>query len=107
LTQPLVENELRFLAATHNPHASRSMREVAKLSEEIRRHGLSRSAGYMLPGVDALGAPIFDHTGQLVAVIGVLGYAGLMDSRLDGEVANFLRETCGAISARLGYTPGN
>ena len=36
---------------------------------EVRTQGLSRSVGEVVPGVNAMAAPVFDHTGALVLAI--------------------------------------
>src|SRR5262245_20665720 len=60
--------------------------ELAALLAEIRVRNLSRAHGPLLPGVDALAAPVFDYRDKLVAVICVVGRAGAMNSSWDGPV---------------------
>jgi DNA-binding IclR family transcriptional regulator len=72
------------------------------LAAEVRRHGLGRVDGDLLPGVAALAAPVFDHTGKVALVLTALGPHGVFDGRVDGIVATALRAVASAASARLG-----
>ena len=105
---PHVRDELSRPAAA--PGAPRDRDEVARLLAEVRRRGLGRVEGDLLPGVAALGAPVFDHTGGLVAVLTLLGAEGSFDADPAGALAGALRAAARALSARLGYsvdeTPG-
>lgn len=98
MTRPLVERELADPAC---PLADATA--VEALAAEVRRHGLSRVEGDLLPGVAALGAPAFDHRGELVAVLTALGADTVFDASWDGPVAVPLREAAARLSRRLGY----
>ena len=80
--------------------------ELRKRLERIRATGLGHTAGEMLPGVLALAAPLFNHHGELVAVIAALGPAGFFDDTADGETARELRQAASSISQRLGAPKG-
>jgi DNA-binding IclR family transcriptional regulator len=73
-----------------------------RLTAEMRRHGLGRVDGDMLPGVAALAAPVFDHAGKLAFVLTALGPQGVFDSRWDGPTAAVLRDVAAAAGQRLG-----
>ena len=49
---------------------------------EVRARGLSRSEGEILPGVNAMSAPVFDHTGAIVLAITAIGPAAIFDTAL-------------------------
>jgi DNA-binding IclR family transcriptional regulator len=80
--------------------------DPARLIAEVRRHGLGRVDGDMLPGVGALAAPVRDHEGKLAFVLTALGPQGVFDSRWDGATAKVLREVAAAASLRLGGVAG-
>ena len=101
LTQPLVAAERRKSAAAISPLPSEH--ELAVLLKEIRARDLSRAHGPLLPGVDALAAPVFDYRDKLVAVICVVGRAASMNSRWDGPVVRSLTEAASELSRKLGY----
>ena len=76
--------------------------KLRKRLQSIRATGLGHTAGEMLPGVLALAAPIFNHQGDVVAVIAALGPSGFFDDTADGETARELRQAASSISQRLG-----
>ena len=72
----------------------------------VRQHGLSRSEGEVVPGVNAMAAPVFDHTGAIVLALTAIGPAALFDTRWDGAVARALKEGAAQVSQRLGAPGG-
>jgi DNA-binding IclR family transcriptional regulator len=77
-------------------------RNIEAQLDEVRRHRLSRSQGEIVPGVSAMAAPVFDHTGAIVLAITAIGASGVFDSRWDGHLAEALRACAQQISRRLG-----
>lgn len=69
---------------------------------EVRRHGISRSEGEVVRGVNAMSAPVFDAAGDLVLAITSIGAVGTFDTAWDGPVARGLRACAAEVSARLG-----
>jgi DNA-binding IclR family transcriptional regulator len=69
---------------------------------EVRAHGLSRSVGEVVPGINAMAAPVFDHTGAIALAITAIGPAGVFDARWDGAIALALRACAAEVSQRLG-----
>lgn len=94
-TEALIAEETR-----ENPDFARGYEKVL---EETRKTGLGRVDGDMLPGIAALSAPVFDHQGEVAAVMSALGYQGTFDASPRGATATSLRQAAGALSARLGY----
>ncbi|HSI57416.1 MAG TPA: IclR family transcriptional regulator [Ideonella sp.] len=84
------------------PQPLPSWRELQPRLAEVRQHGLSRSEGEVLPGVNAMAAPVFDHSGAIALSLTAIGPAALFDAAWDGEIAAVLRETAAQVSARLG-----
>ncbi|HSV61437.1 MAG TPA: IclR family transcriptional regulator [Variovorax sp.] len=72
--------------------------------QEVRRHGLSRSEGEIIPGVNAMSAPVFDHTGAIALALTAIGPAGILDSSWDGPLARALKRCADEVSQRLGST---
>lgn len=70
--------------------------------DEVRRHGASRSEGEIVPGVSAMSAPVFDHTGRIVLGITAIGAAGVFDSSWDGPLSQALKACAAEVSQRLG-----
>ena len=76
--------------------------EFERQLAEVRAHGLSRSVGEVLPGVNAMAAPVFDHAGVIVLAITAIGPAAVFDTRWDGATAHALRDCAAQVSQRLG-----
>lgn len=73
---------------------------------ETRKHGLSRTLGQPIPGIDALCAPVFDAEGHIVLGVLVMGPAAKFDSSWGGSIATPLRKCALEISRRLGRNDG-
>ena len=86
------------------PPAVPSWKEFEKQLAEVRAHGLSRSVGEVLPGVNAMAAPVFDHSGAIVLAVTAIGPAALFETRWDGALARALRACAAQASQRLGWT---
>lgn len=69
---------------------------------EVRARGLSRSEGEIIPGVSAMAAPVFDHTGAMVLALTAIGPAGVFDARWEGKVGHALQAAAADVSQRLG-----
>jgi len=70
--------------------------------QEVRAQGASRSTNEVVPGVSAMAAPVFDHTGAIVLAMTAIGPSGTFDTAWDGPVARALKENANAVSTRLG-----
>ena len=77
---------------------------VEKELTKIRTRGLARVRGQQLASVNALSAPVFDHTNKIVAAITLLGPESQFNTDWDGSLAHELRSTCIQTSKRLGAT---
>jgi DNA-binding IclR family transcriptional regulator len=83
--------------------------DAAGLSEilaEVHTRRMTRVRGTVMPGIDALAAPIFDHTGKVIGVICSFGRAGSFDSRLTGKIAQILAEVSVDLSRQFGFAAG-
>ena len=103
VTEPLIQAEIRGNRERSGGKLIRSMAEADRLIGEVRTRGLSRIAGDITPGIDAMGAPVFDNRGYPAAVISAVGPDGSFDSNWTGPVANALRERCAEVSHQLGF----
>src|SRR6185295_443648 len=99
-TAPLLEAEFALRAGLR-PDADRGGYR-ARL-DEIRAHGLSRVEGDLLRGVASVAAPVFNHTGTIVAVIAALGPQGAFDVDWEGAYAKAVKHAAARLSARLGF----
>ena len=69
---------------------------------EVRAQGLSRSVGEVVPGVNAMAAPVFDHSGAIALAITAIGPAEVFDTQWGGALAHALRACAAQASQRLG-----
>ncbi|WP_129374245.1 IclR family transcriptional regulator [Pseudomonas aeruginosa] len=75
----------------------------AVLLEGIRARGLHAIHGLLMPGVEALSAPVVDARGRVAAVLTVVGPASIFQAEEQGPAAERLLATTRAISWRMGY----
>jgi DNA-binding IclR family transcriptional regulator len=71
--------------------------------QQIRERGLHHVHGLLLPGVDALSAPVLDAMGKIVAVLTVVGPTSMFHAEEDGPAAKSLLAASRAVSWRMGY----
>ena len=101
-TSDLRELELK----TDLVHPLEKPEAYTRLCEQIRLRGLHFVHGLLMPGVDALSAPVFDATGKVAGVITVVGPTSLFHADENGPAAKRLLAASQAISWRMGYQPG-
>lgn len=105
----LPESKVRSLVAAER-HEARSGEpspptadELDGMLGEIRARRLSRAPSALLPGVDAIAAPVFDHRNDLVAVICVVARADAEITGWNGSAVRALTATAAEVSERLGF----
>jgi len=101
-SEKLLRTELTELR--RNPHATgpRTYAQAQGLLAMIRKRGLSRIDGTLIPGVAAFSAPVFGPDGRMVLALTALGHAGAFDTRWTGRIASALRQSAANLSKRLG-----
>lgn len=77
-------------------------REFQAQLAEVRQRGLSRAQGEVIPGVNAMSAPVFNHAQELVLALTAIGPAGVFDIDWDGPAAHAMRRCAQEVSHRLG-----
>ncbi len=77
----------------------------AQACAQIRARGLHHIHGLLLPGVDALSAPVFNALGNVAAVLTVVGPTSLFQADENGPAAQKLLSTTQTVSWRMGYQP--
>ncbi|HEF4758702.1 TPA: IclR family transcriptional regulator [Pseudomonas putida] len=98
-TVELREQELQ----AHSGHALTDDQAYADLCEQIRTRGLHHVHGLLMPGVDALSAPVFNAMGNVVAVLTVVGPTSLFHADENGPAAQRLLSAARAVSWRMGF----
>lgn len=69
----------------------------------IRERGLHHVHGLLMPGVDALSAPVFNALGKVAAVMTVVGPTSMFQADEQGPAAKRLLAAARATSWRMGY----
>ncbi|PEG42685.1 IclR family transcriptional regulator [Mycolicibacterium agri] len=74
------------------------------LSRE-RAEGVTTSDGDVTVGIAALGAPVFDFRGEVIAALSVSGLRDDLLGKAKSHLQQLVRNGAAEISASLGYTP--
>lgn len=80
----------------------RSTSADATILEQVRLRGVATVDGTLVPGVNAISVPIFDHKNRIVGVLGALGRSEELDVNPEGRVTSALLRVANQISRRLG-----
>ncbi len=104
VVERILNDELQRLGTRKDAKGAPDHEELDAALAETRKHGLSRSLGQPIPGIDALCAPVFDSAGHLVLGILAMGPSASFDSSWDGSVATPLRKCALEVSQRIGRT---
>lgn len=78
--------------------------KLEQMIKEDRERGYTVSYSELEPGTAAIGAPIFDYTGSVVASISVAGPEGRFTEKENPVIIEELLKTTGEISKALGYS---
>jgi DNA-binding IclR family transcriptional regulator len=105
MTASIMRSEIRSNQTRGDARLVGSLDDAKSLIADVRRRGLGRVTGEMMPGVHALAAPIFDYRGHAVVVIAAMGSSDDFDSRWTGAVAKVIRGLAQRVSTQLGYSP--
>ncbi|MHC5655007.1 IclR family transcriptional regulator [Stappia sp.] len=73
--------------------------------ETIRAQGFETTVDIPIPGVSAVAAPVFDHTGTLQLGVTLIGPSPTIDLRPEGSAIPQLTAFTAKLSADLGYFP--
>ena len=99
----MLDEELRTQADEKKIAITTLRRQFEKTLTEIQSQGLSRASGSLPPGINGFSAPVFDHSGKMVAAITSLGSIGDFDVEWNSSVAKALKDGAATLSRRLGY----
>ena len=105
LTGDTLKQELKS-ATPASPDVPTTLAEVDRMVGAIHAAGLSRCRDALLPQFTSLSAPVFDHLGEMVAAITIMGPKGALDDDLDGATAQALKAQALRISREAGWGQG-
>lgn len=101
------DEEVRQVLKMHpfRPSTPHTVTDWSQFERELERcRALGYAEGYeeAVLGVNAVASPIFDRTGSLVLIIGILGFSSSLSPELVHLDGRLVRETADQISAALG-----
>jgi len=99
----MLDSEVQAMAEVRNTTPTALLEALTVRLDEIRRHGIARASGSFNPGINGFSAPVFDHTGHMVAAITSLGIIGSFDLDWDSPMAQSTRDAAATLSRRLGH----
>lgn len=99
----MLDAEIESAAAARQVDKALLFDELNARLAEIRQQGLSRASGSMMPGINGFSAPVFDHSGHMVAAVTSLGIIGKFDFDWRSPTAECTPEAAAALSQRLGF----
>ncbi len=98
-----LDEELREASASSKTAITTLRRQLEKNLTEIRERGIARATGSLTPGINGFSAPVYDHSGSMVAAITSLGAVGEFSVEWDSPVAKAMKSAATTLSHRLGY----
>ena len=99
----MLDHELKEISASSKVAVTTVRRQLEKALTEIRSKGIARATRSVTPGINGFSAPVYDHTGTMVAAITSLGSMGDFDVEWDSPVAKAMVAAAMGLSHRLGY----
>ncbi|MBZ8132430.1 IclR family transcriptional regulator [Afifella sp. IM 167] len=100
LWEQVRKGPLARLTDDTNTDVARLQAEVA----EVRRRGWAAAPGEVLPGVNALSAPIYDATNAMIGALNIVGSVQSILPEPDPSQIEALRDAARSISINLGCT---
>ncbi len=77
---------------------------VQHMLDRVRQAGFASVSDYhLVPGVEALAAPVFNFKGEVSLALLVVGVKGLFDMSAQGLVVRQLKQAAAELSVRLGH----
>lgn len=99
---PLIERELKSLDL---PDGLKTRADAEAMLAAVRANGVASVSGYhLVPGVEAVAAPVFNFKKEITIAMLVVGVQGMFDMSLGGPVVAALKQAAADLSERLGYT---
>lgn len=98
----LIAKELK---AGKTPPDLKTRADVDALLATVRADGYSAiSDYYLVTGVEAVAAPVFNFRNEITMVMLAVGVKGMFDTSPESPVVSGVKEAAAALSVRLGYT---
>lgn len=102
ITRPIVEKELSDSEFQRRAFFKVDQGVYDAAAARAKEDGYAITRDMPIPGVSAVAAPVFDHTGQMQLAVTVIGPTGYIDLEKSGEPVRRLLEFTGDLSRDLG-----
>ncbi len=99
----MINQERRHGIAAAFGAANIKATSLEELLSDVRKRGMARVQGEPIPGINAICAPVFEHTGAIRLGITAIGPSGSFDVSWNGEIARRITACARDLSRRLGY----
>jgi len=101
LVEPLIVNELKTKALAD----LKTRADVETMLENVRADGVCAISGnYIVKGVEAVAAPVFNFKNEITMALVVVGVAGMINMNPSSPVIAELKRSARELSLRLGAT---
>jgi DNA-binding IclR family transcriptional regulator len=87
------------------PHTITSVTRLDRALDVIWKQGYATAVEELEPGLVAVGAPVRDHDGRVVAALSIAGPKNRLSAARITEAAALVRQAAAALSLRLGCPP--
>ena len=104
--EPALSLELNAVAGKDKVQRQTLATEQKSIAAITVADGIAHASGSHTPGINGLSAPVFDHTGQMVAAITAVGTAGQFKATANSKEAARVKAASAKLSELLGYEPG-
>jgi DNA-binding IclR family transcriptional regulator len=104
LVQPVIEAELQAAQKGWSDVGALAGDALAREVDKVRDDGIAVTTDLPVPGISALSAPVFNHSGHLQLAITVIGPTPKIDVALLGPHAEALLGFTRRLSEQLGYS---
>lgn len=96
------EEQLKTFSAS----TPRTVVELFDMVQADRQRGYVLGEGFYEANISTVAAPVRDHTGHVVAALGITVTSGHIDEARVEALVQDVRDAAGELSALLNYTPG-
>jgi DNA-binding IclR family transcriptional regulator len=90
---------------TFSPSTPKNVNELFDMVQADRQRGYVLGEGFFEANISSIAAPVRDHSGHIVAALGVTIPSGHIEEGRIDEMVGRVRETADAISGLLNYAP--
>jgi DNA-binding IclR family transcriptional regulator len=99
----MLGKELRVAAKMSNRTLTIAKCDLEEQLNKIKKHGVSLASGSFFEGLNGVSAPVFDHSGRMVAAITAGGSITRIPMKWDSSFALNVKESAAKLSRLLGY----